>query len=190
MMNGKILILSQPTDLQRPLSFPGMRKRESRECRRLRETSNFPALPALSVTYALLLRDNSLSHFNCLFCHCVALSLRFLSLAAQRLISCSRAERQEPDWSREWSREQRQPVRSHGWDVWERERRRVRRASATAVCRYFYQHREGGGLGGDQGRRVIGVWGRRSKMLKKLMRGDVYENGARSLNRKCTDEGI
>ncbi|MED6240023.1 hypothetical protein ATANTOWER_014805 [Ataeniobius toweri] len=101
MMNGEILILSLPTDLQRPLSSTGMRERErkweSKVCRRLRETSNFPALPALSVTYALLLQDDSLSHFNSLFCHCVALSLRFLSLAAQRLISCSWAERQEPD---------------------------------------------------------------------------------------------
>lgn len=35
-------------------------------CRSVRQTGNFPVLTALSVPYALLLQDDSLSHFNCL----------------------------------------------------------------------------------------------------------------------------
>lgn len=71
----------------------------------------------------------------------------------------------------------------------ERQAGRVRHASATAVCRYFYQLGVGGGLGGGWGGKVIGMWGGGRKMLKKVMMGGVWENGVRGLNRKCTEMG-
>lgn len=45
---------------------PELHGHDKKGCRSVRQTGNFPVLTALSVPYALLLQDDSLSHFNCL----------------------------------------------------------------------------------------------------------------------------
>lgn len=123
----------------------------------MRQTGNFPVLTALSVPYALLLQDDSLSHFNCLSLSLLLFLCLLLSfLATQRLISCSRLKGRSLT-GEEWSRAE--AVCEITWVGCLREREegggregeRVRRASAPAVCRYFYQHELERGGGREQG---------------------------------------
>lgn len=93
-------------------------------------------------------------------CHSVAHSFPFYlwphkgSLAAHRLKGRSLTGAQQSTGS----------LWDHMGGMSESVRERVSRASATAVCRYFYQREEGG----EEGRK--GTWGWKDKMLRKLMR--------------------
>lgn len=117
----------------------------------MRETSNFPAPTALSVPYALLLQDDRLSHF---LSHSVTVLLSpSLSLFRPHKGSLAAAGRKAGALLEQSGA---QAACEITWVGCLRER--VRRASATAVCRYFYQHEKerGGGQGRECGMGACG----------------------------------
>lgn len=153
MMNEESPILFQSTDLQRPLSSTGMTKKGAGVWDRLVIFlfwlhCRYRMLYCCKMTvYLILTASLSLLLFLCLL-------LSFL--ATQRLISCSRLKGRSLT-GEEWSRAE--AVCEITWVGCLREREegggregeRVRRASAPAVCRYFYQHELERGGGREQG---------------------------------------
>lgn len=119
MMNEESPILFQSTDLQRPLSSTGMRKKGAGVWDRLVIFlfwlhCRYRMLYCCKMTVYLILTA-SLSLFFSFSVSCCLFWPHKGSLAA--------AGWKAGAWLEKSGAEQRQSVRSHGWDVWERERR-------------------------------------------------------------------